>query len=90
MQQIGTTIVHYGKYDDPAPEKAHSYGLQSRPSDHMTDCIKAKDTDGYSKVINEINEEIYMSTTKEPLGKRMDRKYEFPEQCTKFPVPIKK
>ena len=81
MQQVGTSIVHYGKYDDPTPTTHHSYGLESKISDHMTDCIKNKNTDGYNKVITDINEEIYVSTTKEPLGKRMERNYDFPDKC---------
>lgn len=81
MQQVGTTIVHYGKYDDNLPKNAHTYGLELKPSDHMLDCVKNKNTEGYSKVINNINEEIYISTIKEPLGKRMDRHYVYPEKC---------
>ena len=81
MQQVGTTIVHYGKYDDRLPADSHTYGLHAKPSDHVPECVKNKTTEGYHKVINDINEEIYISTVKEPLAARMDRKYVFPEKC---------
>ena len=80
MQQVGSTIVHYGKYQDPLPEKTHTYGLESRPSDHVLDVMHDKNTEGYHKVINNINEEIYLSSIKEPLGVRMNRNYNFPEK----------
>ena len=81
MQQVGSTIVHFGKYDDHLPQQKYVYGLEPKHSDHMTDCIQNKNNEGYSKVINQINEEIYASTVREPLGRRMDRNYVFPEKC---------
>jgi hypothetical protein len=81
MQQIGCSIVHYGKYDDRLPSVKHTYGLNTKLSDHIPDCVINKNTEGYHKVINDIHEEIYASTIREPLGARMDRNYNFPEKC---------
>jgi hypothetical protein len=36
-QEFGHTIKHYGKYDDPMPEKNHIYGKETLISDHVED-----------------------------------------------------
>ena len=46
MQQVGTTIMHYGKVDDPLPPTPHVYGLESKPSDHVLGCLTDKNTSG--------------------------------------------
>jgi hypothetical protein len=83
MQQVGQTIVHYGKYDDQLPGPDHTYGVTDKTSAHVPECLKLPGNDGFGAKVKEFKEEIYLSRKNEPLGRKMERNYVFPEEVHK-------
>ncbi|KAL4491814.1 hypothetical protein ABPG72_006069 [Tetrahymena utriculariae] len=78
--QPGQTILHYGIYDDQKPPETFVYGKKIEGSDHVQQVMDSGKTDGIKQMINEIKEAKYHSRQVEPLGKRMERNYEFPQE----------
>ncbi|KRX04848.1 hypothetical protein PPERSA_06482 [Pseudocohnilembus persalinus] len=78
-QQHGKTILHYGVADDVI-DKSRPFGHKVLPSDHADQCLKNDQYKGINQLISEINENKYASRHKEPLGKRMERNYNFPQE----------
>jgi hypothetical protein len=61
MQEIGKTIVHYGKVGDKLPGDDFSYGVTDKGSLHVKDCLKLPNTTGFPAKLTEFQEEIYLS-----------------------------
>lgn len=91
MQAVGKTIIHPGKVGDELPKPDFAFGVVDKGSMHVPDCISGQDTGGFKSKLNEFKEEIYLSRKKEPLGRKMERNYVFPEatQVPEFKFGIK-
>jgi hypothetical protein len=64
MQEVGRTIVHYGKVEDQLPGEDYRYGTTDKGSMHVKDCLKMNNTEGFGARLNEFKEEIYLSRKK--------------------------
>lgn len=73
MQEVGKTIVHYGKVEDPLPGEEFRYGKVDKGSMHMNDCLKMDNTQGFGAKLNEFKEELYLSRKKYSWSKRGSR-----------------
>jgi hypothetical protein len=61
MQEVGRTILHYGKVDDKLPGEDFRYGATDKDSQHVKDCLKMKNTEGFGAKLTEFKEELYLS-----------------------------
>lgn len=61
MQEVGKTIVHYGKVGDHLPDEDYRFGITDKGSQHVKDCLKMNNTQGFPAKLTEYNEEIYLS-----------------------------
>lgn len=88
---IGKKQLHFGVYDDPKDHEDMIHGVKTLASDHVNDCIKGKNLNGVNYFLNQIKEDKYSSSRREPLGKGLQRNYEFPqkvkEDIFRFGVP---
>ena len=87
----GKKELHYGIYNDPKDHENLTHGQKSANSDHTNDCIYGTNPNGAKYYMNEMKEKQYQRSQKEPLGKTMQRNYEFPNVVKseefKFGVP---
>lgn len=67
-------------YDDPKPNEHHAYGVKEQGSDHVKDVLDKGKPNGIKELITEIKEANYHSRKVEPLGRRAEKNYEFPEE----------
>lgn len=79
---IGVKQLHYGIYDDDRSYENNVHGIKTLGSDHVNDCFKIKDSSGISYFLNQIKENKYHSNQREPLGKGIQRNYQFPDKTT--------
>lgn len=89
----GQKQLHYGVFNDPKDYENYIHGLKTAESDHMNQCIYGTNLNGAKYFINEMKEQKYVRTKKEPLGKPLNRNYNMPEEVNKdtfkFGVPTK-
>jgi len=89
----GQTITHYGKVDDTLPEPTFTYGLGTAGSDHVPQVLTDKQLEGVKGYMRDLREEKYAKNIKEPLGKTVDRNYNWPQQTQQgnfqFGVPTR-
>lgn len=64
MQEVGKTIVHYGKVEDKLPGQEFAFGGMEKGSMHVPDCLKLNNNQGFGAMLNEFKEEIYLSKKK--------------------------
>lgn len=87
----GKKQTHYGILNDPKDYEEYVHGMKTADSDHLKDCIYGTNLSGAKYFINQMKEQKYVRTQKEPLGKTMQRNYVFPEEVKnddfKFGVP---
>ena len=74
--------LHYGIVDDPKREQGFLYGKKTAVSDHVSTTIKYPPMSKLAEYANDLNEAKYGSHKREPLGKPIQRDYEFPAQAT--------
>ena len=90
-QRVGVKQLHPGIYDDPKDYENLVHGMKSKESDHVPDCIKGANIDGNKFFMNQLAESHYASAKREPLGKSLQRDYQFPEEVKqpgfRFGVP---
>lgn len=77
---IGKKQLHYGVYDDPKDHEDLIHGMKTLKSDHVNDCIKGNNINGVNHFLNQIKEDKYTSSRREPLGKGLQRNYQFPDK----------
>ena len=53
--------------------------MKDTTSKHVPDCLNDPRAEGFKSVVNKFQEEIYHSRKKEPLGKKAEMNYVFPE-----------
>mmetsp|Transcript_33680 Transcript_33680/g.38289 ORF Transcript_33680/g.38289 Transcript_33680/m.38289 type:complete len:425 (-) Transcript_33680:161-1435(-) len=79
----GARVVHYGLAEDVKRVNPNQmYGKKTYGSDHVNQVIRPNNETGLADYFNERKESKYASNQREPLGKSMSRKYEFPGQVT--------
>jgi hypothetical protein len=83
--------IHYGIYDDPKDYENYIHGVKTCESEHVNDCINGRNLNGVNHFVNQIKENKYTSSQREPLGQGIMRNYVFPdkvkEDSFKFGVP---
>ena len=88
---IGTKQIHYGIYDDSRDYEKKIHGMKTLGSDHVDDCIKGNNLKGINHFMNDLKEQKYASSKREPLGKGLQRDYVFLDKYKKedfrFGVP---
>ncbi len=88
---VGKKQIHHGIYDDTKDYENIIHGAKTKNSEHVNDCIKGDNLSGINHFINEIKEQKYASSRREPLGQRIQRNYVFPniakEDEFRFGVP---
>ena len=89
----GVKQVHYGLVGAPLPPPSHIYGKKTYESDHVNEVIRQQNLQGFSEFANDIKEQKYASSQREPLGQTISRDYAYPAAVTqtdfKFGVPTK-
>ncbi len=87
----GQKQIHYGIFNDPKDYENYVHGMKTAESDHLKDCIYGTNLNGAKYYINQMKEQKYVRTQKEPLGKKMQRNYVFPDETQqeefKFGIP---
>lgn len=87
----GKKQLHYGFYNDSKDHEKLVHGQKTAESDHTKDCIHGTNLSGANYYMNEMKEKQYQRTQKEPLGKSMQRNYNFPHEVSneqfQFGVP---
>ena len=90
-QRVGVKQLHPGIFNDPKDYEELVHGIKTAGSDHVPDCIKGANIDGNKYFMNQLAENQYASSRREPLGKGLMRNYKFPEEVKKpefrFGVP---
>jgi len=76
----GQKQIHHGIYNDTKEYENYTHGMKTPDSDHLKDCIYGTNLNGAKYYINEMNEQKYVRSQKEPLGKTIQRNYIFPEE----------
>ena len=88
---VGKKQIHYGIYDDPKDFETFIHGAKTKHSEHVNDCIKGDNLSGINHFINQIKEQKYASSRREPLGQGIQRNYVFPNKTKdeefRFGVP---
>ena len=92
-ERVGVKQLHYGIFDDPRDYENLVHGIKTQSSDHVKDCIKGTNLNGNAYFLNQLKENHYASSKREPLGKSIIRNYTFPEEVKqegfKFGIPTK-
>lgn len=90
-EKPGKKQLHPGIYEDAREYEQMVHGVKTLKSEHVKDCINSSNFDGIKYFMNNIQEQKYKRTQREPLGKSLVRNYEFPEKFKKdtfaFGVP---
>lgn len=79
----GKKQLHRGIFDDPKDYEELIHGVKTKYGDHVPDCIKVRDYSGTKYFLNQLQENKYASSRREPLGKGIMRNYKFPEEVSK-------
>ena len=72
-QRVGVKQLHPGIYDDPKDYENMIHGLSTKSSDHVPDVIKGLNLNGNNYFMNQLAENNYPSSKREPLGKSIVR-----------------
>lgn len=89
----GVKQIHFGLVDAPLPPPSHIYGKKTYESDHVNEVIRQQNLEGFTEFANDIKEQRYATSKREPLGQTLSRDYVYPAAVTqtdfKFGVPTK-
>ena len=79
--QPGIRQVHFGLHDDvPEVDYQYNFGKKTNYGDPLETVIKAQNLNGLADKFNDIREQQYASSIREPLGKSYSRGYQWPSQ----------
>ena len=74
----GVRSMHWGQADAKLPPPAFTYGRKTYGSDHVEDVFKSQQLSGFGEYTQQVQERVYASTYREPLGRSLQRGYVLP------------